>query len=278
MRLVMCALSVSAFAPRALADDLDVLRGALPVAPATFTRWSGFYVGGQASYGNANADFSNATQPLLAYSLRELTLEAQQAPSQWPVLGSAGNRAAGYGGFVGYNTQWQDLVLGVEGNYTHASFAATASPTPIARIVSAGGSSYSVTVSGTGALDVTDYGSLRARAGWVLGNFLPYGFAGFVMGSGDYSVTTHVYGQQNSASPAYFPCDPELQTCVDYDYSNSAGQNGVLLYGFSAGGGIDWAVTPNVFVRGELEFVQFAPINNIPVYIVNARVGLGLKF
>jgi opacity protein-like surface antigen len=126
-------------------------------------------------------------------------------------------------------------------------------------------------------LDVTDYGSLRGRAGLVLGNVLPYGFAGFVMGSGNYSVTTHIYGQQNSAS-AYFPCDPGLPTCVNYDFSNSAGQNGVLLYGFSAGGGVDWAVTPNVFVRGELEFIQFAPISNIPVYIVNARAGAGLKF
>jgi len=281
MRLVMCALTVtlvvSAFAPRALADDLDVLRGAIPVAPATFTRWSGFYVGGQFAYGNANADFSSTTQPLVAFSLRELTLEAEQAPSQWPVLGKSSNGASGYGGFFGYNTQWQDLVLGVEGNYTHTSLALSATPSPIARIVPAGGATYSVTLNGAGALDVTDYGSLRGRAGLVLGNFLPYGFAGFVMGSGDYSVTTRVYGQQNSAS-AILPCDPGLATCVNYDFSNSAAQNGVLLYGFDAGVGLDWAVTPNVFVRGELEFLQFAPINNIPVYIVNARAGVGLKF
>ena len=75
MRLVMCALSVSAFAPRALADDFDVLRGAQPVAPALFTRWSGFYFGGQVGYSDALADFSGSTQVPVAYALRETNLD-----------------------------------------------------------------------------------------------------------------------------------------------------------------------------------------------------------
>src|SRR5262249_17049054 len=29
------------------------------------------------------------------------------------------------------------------------------------------------------------------------------------------------------------------------------------------GAGLDWALTPNIFARGEFEFVQFAPISNI---------------
>lgn len=111
-----------------------------------------------------------------------------------------------------------------------------------------------------------------------MGNFLPYGFVGLAIGSGNYSVTTQVYGQQNSASPAYFPCSSALSTCVDYNYSNSAGQNGALLYGLAAGGGLEWAITSNVFLRGDAEFIQFVPINNISVYIVSARMGVGLKF
>ena len=219
----------------------DILRGSQPVGPGTFTRWSGFYVGGQLSYGDANADFSGATQPLVAFSLRETTLESSDFVSTWPVLGRGGSDAVGYGGFVGYNTQWQDLVLGLEGNYTHTNFATSASVSPLVgsagRIVSAGGSQYSVNLTGTGQLEITDYASLRARAGWVLGNFLPYGFAGLVIGTGNYSVTTEVYGYQNSATPAYFPCAVG-PTCVPYDFSNSAGQNGALLYGFSVGGGL----------------------------------------
>ena len=41
----------------------------MTVGPATFTRWSGFYLGGEFSYSNANANFSNATRPLMAFSL-----------------------------------------------------------------------------------------------------------------------------------------------------------------------------------------------------------------
>ena len=68
MRRVICALAVLVFASPAFAADLDldILRGSQPVGPATFTRWSGFYVGGQFGYGDANADFSSATQPLVA--------------------------------------------------------------------------------------------------------------------------------------------------------------------------------------------------------------------
>jgi opacity protein-like surface antigen len=281
MRRVIFILLVLATASPAIAADLDldILRGSQPVGPATFTRWSGFYFGGQLSYGDANTDFSGATEPLVAFSLRETTLESSDFVSTWPVLGSGGSDAVGYGGFVGYNAQWQDLVLGIEGNYTHTALATAASVSPlVGAVVSAGGSNYSVNLTGTGQLEITDYASLRARAGWALGNFLPYGFAGLVIGAGNYSVTTSVNGYQNSATPAYFPCTPSL-TCVPYGpFSNSVGQGGALLYGFSVGGGLDWAITQNIFLRGEFEYVQFAPIANIVASIVSGRVGAGFKF
>jgi outer membrane immunogenic protein len=65
---------------------------------------------------------------------------------------------------------------------------------------------------------------------------------------------------------------------VNFDVSNAAGQSNALMYGFSAGGGLDWALTQNIFVRGEFEFVQFAPITNISVAIISGRVGAGYKF
>lgn len=282
MRSAICAaLAVLTLAPPALAADLGILPSSQPVGPANFTRWSGFYVGGQLGYGDANVDFSGATQPLVAFSLRETTLESSNFVSTWPVLGSGSNDAVGYGGFIGYNTQWQDVILGLEGNYTHTAFATTASSSPLVgaagRIVSAGGNQDSVNLTGTGQLEITDYASLRARAGWVVGNVLPYGFAGLVIGRGNYSATTEVYGYQNSATPAYFPCAVG-PTCVPYDFSNSAGQNGALLYGFSVGGGLDWAITQNIFLRAEFEFVQFAPIANIVASITSGRVGAGFKF
>ena len=47
MRWGICAAVLLALVPRAFAGDYDILRGSQPVGPATFTRWSGFYFGGQ---------------------------------------------------------------------------------------------------------------------------------------------------------------------------------------------------------------------------------------
>ena len=72
MRWVSSILLILGMASPALAADYDlpILRGSQPpapvvtVGPATFTRWSGFYFGGDFSFNNSSAEFSSATQPL----------------------------------------------------------------------------------------------------------------------------------------------------------------------------------------------------------------------
>jgi outer membrane immunogenic protein len=276
--LLMLALPSAAFAAD-LSGDFDALRGSEPVGPARFTNWSGTYAGGQFGYSDGNVNFSNATQPLVAFSLRELTLEDEDGISQWQVLGKTGHDAIGYGGYFGYNMQWQDMILGVELNYTHTSMNVTSSETPISRQTSAGGLTYDVAAQGSGTFNVTDYVQLRARAGWIFGKLLPYGFAGFVLGRADYNISTLVYGQENPSTPPTVPCNHVANpSCVDFSFANQASESNALLYGVSAGGGMDVMVAPNVFARGELEFVQFAPISHIVTNIVTARVGAGVKF
>jgi len=282
VRWVICAVVMLALTPPAFAGDLDILRGTESVGAATFPRWSGFYFGGQVGYSDGSANFANATQPLLSYSLRELQLEADDAPSNWPILGNGTSGKAGFGGFVGYNTQWQDLILGLEANYTHSPFTVTATESPISRVVTVGSDLDSVTLEGSASLQITDFASLRARAGWAFSNFLPYGFAGVALARASYSVTSLAFGQQSSATPPavpVIPCDPiNVTTCVDYSYSNSAGKNNTLLYGFSVGGGVDVSLASNIFLRAEYEYVQFAPFASITASISSARIGAGLKF
>ena len=197
-------------------------------------------------------------------------MEQQFTPSQLQSVGRGASTAFGFGGFLGYNMQWQDLITGVEADYTHTNLRVTASSSGvIARSFgSPVGNVTAIQISNSNAhLSLSDYGEARFRAGYVVGNLLPYGFVGFVVGSGDYSASTKVD----------LTCVGGAE-CVGYPLSPSAGQNNALLWGFSAGGGLDWALTPNVFVRGEFEFIQFAPIANINVPIVNGRVGAGYKF
>lgn len=279
MRWVICALFVLGFAPQVFAADLDVLRGSESVGPPSYTNWSGFYVGGQWGYTNNTTDYSNALNSLVAYSLRETTLEELADVSSWSVLGNASVSQSTFGGFAGFNTQWQNLVLGIEADYTYASSSTVATTSPISRQLSVGGNVYDVTIEGSSSMRLVDYASLRARAGWILDNLLPYGFIGVVVGRGDVTSTSLVFGQENPSSPPVVPCNLALSpTCIDFSYPNSQSQTNALLYGASIGAGLDYAVTPNIFLRGEFEYVRFAEFDDILVTLASARVGAGVKF
>jgi len=283
MRWVICAAIVGALAPnlllapRADAADLDQLRGPLTVGPAAFTRWAGFYAGGQFDYSSGNTDFSKATQPLFANSGQNLVLVTIAHVDQWMPLGSNSNaNATGFGGFVGYNSQWQDLVLGIEANYTHAPFTTVATATPLDRVVGAGSTTNAVNMTASGSLSITDFGSLRGRFGYVFNNFLPYGFAGLALGRGSYRVTADAAVQQSTTGVV--PCIPNGSSCIDFDIGGTTSKTNTLLYGFAVGGGFDMAVTQNIFLRGEYEFIQFAPVANITATISSVRAGAGFKF
>src|SRR3954451_166207 len=120
--------------------DLPTLRGSSPFVPAppTFPRWSGFYAGAQVGFGDSHMDFSGATKQLYAFMLRELALENEQHPSQWKVLGAKDSTHSSLGGFVGFNSQWDDVVVGIDVHYDKTSFSAIAPATPIGRRTSAG--------------------------------------------------------------------------------------------------------------------------------------------
>ncbi len=280
MRWVICALVVLALPSGALAGDLDVLRGSQTVGPGNFTNWTGFYAGGQYGYSDASADFSNSTQAPIAYSLRELALENEFAPSDWPVLGSANHGAAGFGGFVGYNTQFEKLVLGVEANYDQASLSLVAPNTPITRLTPADsqGDSYLINITGSGSVTDLDFGTLRARAGWALGNFLPYGFAGFALGHANINIAATVQGEQNPPSGGGTCSSSNTPPCTLFAFTTTAGKDSEWLYGFTAGAGLDIALTHNIFLRAEYEYVQFAPVASVIVDINTVRAGAGVKF
>jgi hypothetical protein len=89
--------------PALAADyDLPILRGSskppapvMTVGPATFTRWSGFYFGGNVSLGSATSDFSTATRPLVQSMLQHLTILDQANVADFHVLDRGSMVAAG---------------------------------------------------------------------------------------------------------------------------------------------------------------------------------------
>jgi outer membrane immunogenic protein len=280
MRRVTYALILLSLAsPAAAADlDFDFLRGSETVGPGTYARWSGFYVGGQVGYGWASTDFSGSTAPEIAYVLRETDLETNVTPSQWPVLGTATAAAPRFGGFVGYNTQFEDVIFGVEANLDHGAFKLVAPNNPISRTTASDstGNAYSVTLTGSGEVDTMDFLTFKARAGYAVGNFLPYGFAGFALGLANISVTGAISGVEYT-SGTIGTCTATAP-CIPFSYSNSFTHNNDVLYGYTVGGGVDIALTPNVFGRVEIELDQFVLPQNLLLTATTARVGAGYKF
>lgn len=275
MRRVIYALLAFAFAPSAFAQDLSWLSPPPASNVPVVGGWAGFYLGGQFSFSGANSDFSNSTQAPLAFVLRNLVLENDAAPSSWQVLGQANHDDWGFGGFMGYNTQYERLVLGVEANYDQANLSLTAPDFPISRRVTAGGAPYDVTVSGSGTVTDLNFGTLRGRAGWALGNFLPYVFGGVAIGHSNVNIVANASGVQNPPLGCPATTNPP---CVPFSFTGTAGKNGEWMYGFTVGAGLDVALTRNVFLRGEYEFVQFAPISSLTVSVNTVRGGLAYKF
>jgi opacity protein-like surface antigen len=282
MRRLVSVIALLGPITGAFAADFEypTLRGtsAYPVTSPSYARWDGLYFGGQMGVGTAHADFSKATQSLVAFSLRETALENEQHPSQWPVLGVADSKGPSIGGFIGYNAQWDDVILGLELNYNRNSFSADAPNSPISRVTTAGGNTYLVNISGSGSLRISDMAIARARAGWVIGDFLPYATIGFAVGRASFMRSATVSGVENPTAPPT-PCDGAASPpCTVFSFTQSDARNSAFVYGWAVGGGIDYALLPNVFLRGEIEYVAFTPLAGISSSLATARVGAGLKF
>ncbi|HTZ01189.1 MAG TPA: hypothetical protein VMC05_02570 [Xanthobacteraceae bacterium] len=280
MRWVICAGLLFAFAPNAFAGDFDVLRGTQPTY-----NWSGFYFGGQVGYSSADYNFGSAANSNVAFILRNTLINQDEGISKWKVLQST--RSAGsddIGGFVGYNSQWQDIVLGLEANYNRVSIAASSSGFEERTFFDSNSLPanhnyfYDVKVSAQAQLQMTDLAEFRARAGVAVSNYLPYAFVGFAVGRASYSnVATVEYTAVDYPAVTTPPTAP-LADLSFGPVSQGQAQNNTYVYGLSTGGGVDIGLGPNLFLRGELEYIYFAPIDGIHVSVASARVGAALKF
>jgi outer membrane immunogenic protein len=103
--------------------------------------------------------------------------------------------------------------------------------------------------SDTASYRLVDYGAFRGRAGYAFGQFLPYAALGLAVGRIDYTISN----PQASRDNAY-------------------------ALGFVGGLGIDIAILPHVFLRGEWEYAYFTPVKHIASSVNTARVGVAVRF
>ena len=178
-----------------------------------------------------------------------------------------------YGGFVGYNVQWDDVIIGVDVNYNRSSFARRrAGDADPSRRQRRRQRLRRDSRRQRASMRITDYGAARVRAGWIVGNFLPYATVGVAVGRADVTRSAHVYGAETRRSAAID------RRCRRSTSPTSDGKNGAFIYGWAAGGGIDMMVMPNLFVRGEFEYIWFTKLQGIKSqHCAPPRVGAGFE-
>jgi outer membrane immunogenic protein len=278
-RRLVVAFCLFAFVAQASAQEFDVptLRGTSPFIPApppTYQRWDGFYAGGHAAYGSSGMDFGEATGDLIAFILRETTIEQEMGVSNWSLLGKKTVSGFGGGAFVGYNVQFENTVFGIDATYTRMKLSGSASDAIGRQFETSDDYNNQVEITGTAALTIKDVFTLRGRAGLALGRFLPYATLGAAFGLADYSRSVTVRTQGTYVGDNDPPLPPYGPT---FDVSSASKKN-MVIYGYSAGLGTEVAINPQVFARGEWEYVQFLGPQNIDAYVSMLRGGVGVRF
>ncbi|MCJ2013460.1 outer membrane protein [Methylobacterium sp. J-076] len=253
MRQILVSLLALSAAGTAQAADLDYdyLRGAdYDPPPAATIDWSGVYVGGHGGWTSGALDkrtnvqsslanYANSTPGLGGYSITSSKIYASRGSND------------SFGAFAGFNAQFDDVVLGIEADYTHNSrkslWIATADSVFLP---------YSVAATKRSSLE--NYGTIRARAGYAIGNFLPYVTGGLAIGEA--SFRQGLYGIPPSSSPIA-------------QVSSSK-----ILVGVAAGAGIEYAITPNILLRAEYQYLNFQDFDGRKIQLNTVRGGAAVKF
>jgi opacity protein-like surface antigen len=234
-------------------------------------RWDGWQVGVEAGWGTMRNEFGNSTSPLVAFILRNTIQEAEFAPSGWATLPPNTTNNGVFGGYIGYNMQWDQLVLGVDLGYKYANLTTGAVDSIARQFVTSDNFTNTVSIDAKATNKLVDYATLRARAGYAWGNFLPYAVIGIAAGRFNYgtTVTVHSTGTPNPPPPG-----------VAFDITQTAGngKDNAIVGGVAGGLGLDWAMTPGFYLRAEWEYVAFAPVGGSRANINTGKVGAGARF
>ncbi len=190
MRTILVALVACVFAGSAFADDAN---------------WSGLYLGAHGGYGWAETDYPGAPPH-------------PAGPPRPDLEGGI------FGGQVGFNFQQNQVVLGVEADW---SFTKMQEMTRDGNYL-------------TQNHEINGLGSVRGKFGYAIGNFLPYGTIGW--GWGDMSFN------QTCPDPAAVPfghCNP-ANGFSPYNITKDEIETGWVY-----GGGIAMKIAGNWSIRAE---------------------------
>lgn len=305
---LLAGFTVGVVAPVQAADlDYGVLRGPDYEPAETLIDWNGVYIGGHGGYTSAALGQKNVFQSMLADQFRARDIESQFNVSTYLAMPSARVDGTSYGAFAGFNYQFDEAVIGIEADYTRFDRTGTVA-NGIARILTTtDGVSDTIVLSGQSTTKLEDYGTIRARGGWVFGNFLPYITGGLAIGRAvvtdqavvqnyGYDAKTYTANQAlTTGSPGYVynhgyrtfnPNYPgngtsptgATQTVPNAPVALQQATSVKTVGGIALGAGLEYAVTQNIILRGEYQYVMFNDFNGHKVNLNTVRGGAAVKF
>jgi hypothetical protein len=275
------AFAASLAAPAAAAD-YPVLRGSqieeTAPPPDLFSdssgTWSGFYIGGFAGYGDTNFKPGNSVAGLIGNYLRNTTIESEMQVSTMLNIPDFSQRRAVFGGFGGYNFQFGDVVLGIEGDYARLDVSGSGSDAISRFRQLSDGYIATASVTGNVAARAEQLGTLRLRAGYTMGQFMPFVTGGLAYGTARVTSSATVQTRYVDADPTAAPVLPTINNAIanlSLDRKNASMLGGVI------GAGVD-VLIGGLLLRGEVLHARMEAQGNVVVEHTAARVGAGVKF
>ena len=267
MRWVICAVVVLALAPRAFADDFDVLRGTETVGPATYPlerllwRRPGRLQRRQRQFQQCDPAAARLQSARTGAGRRRHAVRLAGA-GQWHDPAATGfRRLCRLQYAMARSDSWRGSQLHPLAIRRHRDQLRRSRRS---RRRPAGNTIFRHRR--RQRLAASDRLSAHfARApGWRSAIFCPTALPASRSAVPTTASPRLVYGQQsrNAAGHSVRPGHhADLRRLLRI--SNSVSKTNTLLYGFAVGGGVDVALTQNIFLRGEFEYIHFAPFASI---------------
>lgn len=258
----------------AAAVDLGPLRGSYGGLTPVM-QWQGAYFGGLAGVTNLGSNAGGGITELVANYLRDTAVESEMRVSTY-VQPDVRDRSTSYGVFAGYNFQFAEMVLGFEVDATLGRFAGSGSDSLGRSRTLTTGYIASAWSEGRVDLELENWMTLRARAGYTLGSFMPFVTGGLALAQYQLNNTATLVITEVDADPTSAPVLPAINPFgVPVTLTS---RNSGVAYGFAGGAGVDVALTENVFLRGEWQYLHFPDLGGADVTMNSVRGAAGIKF
>ena len=229
-----------------------LLRGSF----AGYSRWDGVNFGATVGVANMNTDFSQATANSSATCCGKARWKSETSVSGWNVLANDISNGQSFGAFLGYNMQWDEVVLGFDLAYHRFSSLETSDGPK----------------SSTNRQHLGQYRARCDHFGAVVDEAHRLWDGPRARRLCLRPVSALCHDRRGGRAFQLFDLAyalTDLQTDADGNKSlyvpasQTDAKNDAYVAGFAVGLGLDVAVLPNVFLRARMGIRRLCPVNGI---------------